>query len=240
MLAEAALRRLRYLKNHLLSDLALQKVPLQAESEFFPPMVGISSQQVAGMSSKRRRVESEGRTDHSSVYIVGVARTPLGAFQGSLSHLSATDLGGIAIQAAVQRAGVPFEAVEEVFMGNVCSANLGQAPARQAALKAGLPQSADATAVNKVCSSGLKAVALGAQSIIIGQHNVVVSGGMESMSNVPYYAPSMRQGARLGDTTMIDGLLADGLSDATYGIHMGECAGKERTSYYFGTYSISF
>ena len=224
MLAEATLRRLRYLGNHFLTDLASKKGPLQAGSELFPPMVGMSNQQAAGMSSKRRRVDPG---ESPSVYIVGVARTPLGAFQGSLSHLSATELGGIAIQAAVQRAGVPFEAVEEVFMGNVCSANLGQAPARQAALKGGLPQGTDATAINKVCSSGLKAVALGAQSIMAGQHSVVVAGGMEPMSNVPYYAPSMRQGARLGNSTLIDGLLNDGLSDATYGIPMGECAGKE-------------
>eukprot|EP00887_Chlorella_sp_A99_P003484 scaffold7.g3484.t1 len=175
----------------------------------------------------RRRVRR--RMDEAvggPVYVVGCARTPMGAFQGSLAPLAAPELGAIAIRAAVERAGVPPEAVEEVLMGNVCSANLGQAPARQAALRAGLPVGTDCTAVNKVCASGLKAVALGAQTIMAGTHSVVVAGGMESMSNIPYYAPAVRGGARLGNSVLVDGMLQarDGLLDAVHGIHMGECA----------------
>ncbi|GAB4814953.1 hypothetical protein N2152v2_001999 [Parachlorella kessleri] len=162
--------------------------------------------------------------DECPVYVVGAARTPLGAFGGSLSHLSATELGSVAIKAAVERAGVPPEAVEEVFMGNVCSANLGQAPARQAALRAGLPLGTDCTTVNKVCSSGLKAIMLGAQSIVGGPNSLVVAGGMESMSNIPHYAPAARKGTRLGHATLLDGLLVDGLWDAFHDVHMGDCA----------------
>jgi acetyl-CoA C-acetyltransferase len=164
--------------------------------------------------------------DEAEILICSVARTPFGSFQGSLSHLSATDLGSIAIKACIDRCNLPPEAVSESFIGNVCSANLGQAPARQAALKAGLSIHADATAIDKVCSSGLKAIALGAQSIALGLNSVVVAGGMESMSNVPYYDTAARKGARLGHATLVDGMLQDGLWDATYQIHMGDCAGK--------------
>ncbi|KAI3432246.1 hypothetical protein D9Q98_003807 [Chlorella vulgaris] len=164
------------------------------------------------------------RLSQQSVYICGVARTPLGSFMGGLSELSATELGAIAIKAAVQRAGVPAAAVGEVYMGNVCSAGLGQAPARQASLRAGLPLHVDCTTVNKVCSSGMKAMMLGAQSIMLGARQVVVAGGMESMSNIPHYAPGMRAGTRLGHSQLLDGMLHDGLWDATHDIHMGECA----------------
>lgn len=131
------------------------------------------------------------------VYICGAARTPLGSFQGGLSHLSAVELGGIAVHAAVRRSGADPTEVSEVLLGNVCSANLGQAPARQVALQAGLPLSTDCTSINKVCSSGMKAIMLGAQAIATGAHSVVVVGGFESMTNVPYYAPAARSGARL-------------------------------------------
>lgn len=171
--------------------------------------------------SGRRRLDDCSSTQ---VFIVGVARTPLGSFQGSLSHLTAPELGAIAIRAAVERSGVPPEAVDEVLLGNVCSANLGQAPARQAALKAGLPLGTDCTTVNKVCASGMKAISLGAQSIIAGSNSVVVAGGFESMSNIPYYIPSMREGTRMGHTELVDGMLRDGLWDPHHDIHMGECA----------------
>lgn len=223
MLIERAARRLRLYLRHLQPENFL-------DSAHSSPFRALHSVHTSSMQSfegsgardaKRRRVED---SSLHKVYIVGVARTPLGAFQGSLSHLSAAELGAIAIKAAIQRSCLPSDAVEEVFLGNVCSANLGQAPARIASLKAGLPEGTDATSVNKVCSSGLKAVALGAQAIALGLRDVVVSGGMESMSNVPYYVPAARRGARLGHTQLIDGLLQDGLEDATYGIHMGECA----------------
>lgn len=204
-------------------------------------MVGLSAQQASGVSTKRRRVGEEGP---SPVFIVGAARTPLGAFQGALSHLSATELGSAAIRAALERAGVDPGAVGEVFMGNVCSANVGQAPARQAALGAGLPLGTDCTTVNKVCSSGMKAVTLGAQTIALGMHSVVVAGGMESMSNIPHYVPAMRRGARLGDTAIIDGLQRDGLTDAVYNVPMGECAGGCSRAHcsrsHFTSYAASF
>ncbi|OTA68535.1 thiolase [Hypoxylon sp. EC38] len=156
------------------------------------------------------------------VYIVSAARTPVGSFLGTLSSLSATQLGSHAIKAAIERVPqIKPEDVEEVFFGNVLSANLGQAPARQCALGAGIPNSVVCTGVNKVCASGLKAIILGAQTIITGNASIVVAGGTESMSNVPHYA-SIRNGAKFGDQTLIDGMIKDGLTDA-YGKkeHMG-------------------
>ncbi|KAB8596113.1 hypothetical protein FH972_025822 [Carpinus fangiana] len=162
------------------------------------------------------------------VYIVAAARTPVGQFQGSLSSLSATKLGAHAIKAALERAKIQPDAVEEVFFGNVLSANLGQNPARQAALGAGLPPSVVATTVNKVCASSVKAVILGAQTIITGNADIVIAGGAESMSNAPHYLQTLRNGAKFGDQTLVDGILKDGLSDAYSGQHMGlqaeECA----------------
>lgn len=225
MLAEAALRRLRSLQRQLV-DLGSVTASLQKTSlDSMHTLGGVAAQHTAGISSKRRRVGSGEEDD--SIFICSAARTPLGSFQGSLSHLSATDLGSIAIKAAVERANLSPEAVQEIYMGNVCSAGLGQAPARQAALKAGLPVSADATTVNKVCSAGMKSIALGAQSIALGLCDIVVAGGMESMSNIPYYDTAARKGARLGHATLVDGMLHDGLWDATYQIHMGDCAGEE-------------
>eukprot|EP00775_Hariotina_reticulata_P010252 gene10252-10410_t len=148
----------------------------------------------------------------------------MGAFLGSLSSFSAADLGGIAIKAALERASVNPSSVDEVFMGNVCSANVGQAPATQAALKAGIPSSVPCTLVNKVCASGMKAVMLAAQTIMAGDNHIVVAGGMESMSNVPHYLPGLRQGSRLGHGQLVDGLIKDGLWDPHQDVHMGDCA----------------
>ncbi|NIK72864.1 acetyl-CoA C-acetyltransferase [Thermonema lapsum] len=148
------------------------------------------------------------------VYIVSAVRTPLGSFGGSLSSLSATELGAIAIKGAVEKAGIAFDSVEEVFMGNVVSANLGQAPARQAALYAGLSKATPCTTINKVCASGAKAIVFAAQSIMTGNADIVVAGGMESMSNIPYYVPKARFGYKYGHAELIDGLAKDGLEDA--------------------------
>ncbi|GAB2279807.1 hypothetical protein Dimus_014446 [Dionaea muscipula] len=158
------------------------------------------------------------------VYIVGVARTPMGGLLGSLSPLSATKLGSIAIECALQRARVDPSLVQEVFFGNVLSANLGQAPARQAALGAGIPNSVPCTTINKVCSSGMKATMIAAQSIELGYNDIVVVGGMESMSNAPKYVIKARTGSRFGHDTIIDGMLKDGLWDVYNDFGMGICA----------------
>ncbi|CAM1504670.1 Fc.00g022610.m01.CDS01 [Cosmosporella sp. VM-42] len=155
------------------------------------------------------------------VYIVSVARTPIGSFLGSLSSLSATQLGATAIKGAVERAGIKPEDVDEVFFGNVLSAGLGQGPARQCAIGAGLPQKTICTTVNKVCASSLKAIILGAQNIMLGTSDIVVAGGTESMSNTPHYLPNLRTGAKYGDQTLIDGVLKDGLTDSYKKEHMG-------------------
>jgi acetyl-CoA C-acetyltransferase len=156
-----------------------------------------------------------------TAYIVAAVRTPMGSFGGSLAGFSATSLGSIAIKGALTRVGLAPTAVQEVFMGNVISAGLGQAPARQAALGAGLPHAVPCTTVNKVCASGMKAIMLAAQSIQLGQNDVVIAGGMESMSNVPYYLPNARFGQKLGHGQMLDGLLKDGLWDVYNDFHMG-------------------
>lgn len=159
----------------------------------------------------------------TEIVIVSLARTPVGAFQGSLSALSAPKLGAIAIKAALSRAGIDGAKVDEVYMGNVLQAGIGQAPARQAALFAGLPNSVPATTLNKVCGSGMKAIIMGAQSILAGDNEVVVAGGMESMSNVPYYLQNARGGLRMGNAPFIDGMIHDGLWDPYNNQHMGNC-----------------
>jgi acetyl-CoA C-acetyltransferase len=159
----------------------------------------------------------------NEVYIVAATRTPIGSFGGSLSSLSATQLGAIAIKSAVESSGLKPEQIDEVYMGNVLSANLGQAPATQAAKFAGLPD-LPATTINKVCASGAKAIMLAAQSIALGQNDVVIAGGMESMSNVPYYLDKARTGYNLGNAQMIDGLIKDGLWDVYNDFHMGAAA----------------
>jgi acetyl-CoA C-acetyltransferase len=165
------------------------------------------------------------------VVIVSAARTPIGSFQGSLSSLPAPRLGAAAIAAALARAHLEPREVDEVLMGCVLQAGLGQAPARQAALHAGLPDSVPCTTVNKVCGSGLKSVMLAAQAVAAGDADAVVAGGMESMSNVPYYLPTARSGMRLGDAKAVDGLIHDGLWDPYNDFHMGtaaELCAKER------------
>ncbi len=157
------------------------------------------------------------------VFIVSAKRTPIGGLMGSLSHLKATELGAVAIREAYRSAGVDPTLVEEVYMGNVLSANLGQSPARQAAIFAGIPATADSTTINKVCASGLKATMIAAQQIQLGLSGLVVSGGMESMSNTPHYT-YLRQGHKYGDATLIDGMIKDGLWDAYHNYHMGNAA----------------
>jgi acetyl-CoA C-acetyltransferase len=156
-----------------------------------------------------------------AVYIVGAARTPIGSYLGALSSLPAPRLGAIAIRAAVERAGLAPDAIGEVFMGNVLSAGIGQAPARQAAIYSGIPQSVPATTVSKVCGSGLQAVVFGVKTVLLGDANLVVSGGMESMSNVPYYLREARAGYRMGDGKLVDGMIFDGLWDPYNDFHMG-------------------
>ena len=161
------------------------------------------------------------------VYILAAGRTPIGGFGGQLSSLSATELGSITIKSILERSGLSdTRLIDEVLMGNVLSANIGQAPARQAALKAGLPFTIPCTTINKVCASGMKAVMLGAQAIMSGQAEIVVAGGMESMSNAPFYLSKARFGYKYGDGTLVDGLQKDGLQDAYNDFPMGNCAEK--------------
>ncbi|WP_295121448.1 acetyl-CoA C-acyltransferase [uncultured Chitinophaga sp.] len=167
------------------------------------------------------------------VFIAAIARTPIGSFNGSLSTLPATQLGAIVMKAALQRAGVPADKVQEVFMGNVLSANLGQAPANQASIYAGIPVNVPCTTVNKVCASGMKAIMLGAQSIMLGENDIVVAGGMESMSNVPYYLDKARNGYRLGHGAITDGIIRDGLWDPYKDYHMGNAGELCASTYKF-------
>lgn len=156
--------------------------------------------------------------------IVAATRTPIGKYLGALASFSAPELGAIAIREAVKRAGVPGDQVNEVIMGHVLQGGTGQAPARQALLKSGLPTSVSALTINKVCGSGLKAVMLAAQSIKAGDHQVVVAGGQESMSNAPHYLYNHRGGVKIGDQTLVDGMIKDGLWCASCGVHMGSHA----------------
>jgi acetyl-CoA C-acetyltransferase len=158
------------------------------------------------------------------VYIISAVRTPLGSFGGKLSGLTAVEIGSIAIKGAIKKAGVDPKEVQEVMMGNVISANLGQAPARQAAIGAGIGYHVPCTTINKVCASGMKAVMFAAQSIMTGQNDIVVAGGMESMSNVPYYVPKARFGYKYGNAELLDGLVKDGLFEVYYKFPMGNCA----------------
>lgn len=159
----------------------------------------------------------------NTVYIVSAVRTPMGSFQGKLASVPATRLGSIAIEGALKHAGLEASAVQEVFMGQVLQAGAGQAPARQAALGAGVGQDVPCTTVNKVCASGMKAIALGAQAIALGDADIVVAGGMENMSMVPHYLQG-RNGAKFGDIKVKDGMLLDGLTDVYNATHMGNCA----------------
>src|SRR6266850_5754767 len=155
------------------------------------------------------------------VVIISAVRTPIGKFQGALKSLSATQLGALVVKAAVERAGLTPQQIDEVIMGNVVSAGLGQNPARQAALRGGLLPDVAAMTINKVCGSGLKAVGLAAQAVQTGESEIVVAGGMESMSNCPYLLPTARTGYRLGDQKVVDSMIHDGLWDAYEDFHMG-------------------
>jgi acetyl-CoA C-acetyltransferase len=157
------------------------------------------------------------------VYIISAVRTPMGAFMGGLSSISATKLGSTAIKGAVEQAGVSVDAIDEVFMGNVLQAGVGQAPARQAALGAGLNKNVPCTTINKVCASGMKSIMLGAQTILAGDNHVVVVGGMENMSQTPHYIDG-RNGTKFGNITMLDGITKDGLLDVYSKVPMGNCA----------------
>ncbi|MBK8493390.1 MAG: acetyl-CoA C-acyltransferase [Saprospirales bacterium] len=166
------------------------------------------------------------------VYIVSAVRTPIGSFGGIFANVTAVQLGAAAIKGALERGGVDPGLVQEVFMGNVISANLGQAPARQAALQAGIPNTVPCTTVNKVCASGAKAIMFGAQSIQLGLNEVVVAGGMENMSQIPYYLPSARYGYRYGNGELVDGLVKDGLLDVYNQCAMGVCADATATKFH--------
>ena len=162
--------------------------------------------------------------EKKEVYILSAVRTPVGSFGGSLKDISATKLGATAIKGAVEKAGIQPADVQEVYMGCVLQANLGQAPARQAAIFAGLPDTVCCTTVNKVCASGMKAIMNAAQSILLGDADIVVAGGMENMSSAPFYAPSLRWGNKYGNTNLIDGMAKDGLTDVYKDYAMGNAA----------------
>ena len=158
------------------------------------------------------------------VFIISAARTAIGSFNGTLASVPAPRLGAVAIKGVIKRAGIKVEDIDEVFMGNVLQAGIGQAPAKQAAIYAGIPEDVPCTTINKVCASGMKAVILGAQSILTGDNEVVIAGGMENMTSVPYYLTKARTGYRLGNGSLVDGLVNDGLMDVYNNCHMGNCA----------------
>ena len=162
--------------------------------------------------------------ERKEVYIISAVRTPIGSFGGALKNITATKLGAIAIEGAISKAGIDKNIVTDVYMGSVLQANLGQAPARQAAMQAGLPETVNCTTINKVCASGMKAIIIAAQSIMLGDADVVVAGGMENMSMVPFYADSVRWGNKYGDAKLIDGLAKDGLTDVYKDYAMGNAA----------------
>lgn len=165
------------------------------------------------------------------VFIAAAVRTPIGSFGGVLSGLSAPHLGATAIKGCLSKTGISAEDIDEVLMGNVVSANLGQAPARQAARYAGLPDNIPCTTINKVCASGMKAISLAAQSIMLGQNQVVIAGGMENMSAIPYYLPNARWGYKYGNAELVDGLAKDGLTDVYNQCAMGVCADNTASKY---------
>lgn len=167
----------------------------------------------------------------NEVFIVSALRTPIGSFGGRLSGFSAVDLGTHAVKAAMKKASADSNRVNEVYFGNVVSSNLGQAPARQVALNAGLPIDIPSTTINKVCASGMKSVMIGAQSIMLGVNEMVVAGGMESMSNIPFYVPSARWGSKFGNAALVDGLVQDALQDVYGGKIMGVCGDQSAEKY---------
>ncbi len=167
------------------------------------------------------------------IYVVAAARTPIGSFLGSLASVRAPDLGAVAIKGALRRAKLSPDAIQEVFMGNVLSAGIGQAPARQAAIASGIPNTVPATTVSKVCGSGMQAVIFGAKTIAAGDADLVVAGGMESMSNAPYYLEKARTGYRMGDGKIVDGMIFDGLWDPYSQAHMGTFGDRCAAEYKF-------
>jgi acetyl-CoA C-acetyltransferase len=171
---------------------------------------------------------------NEGLYIVGAARTPIGAFQGGLASLPAPRLGALAIKTALERAKVPLDQVDEVFMGNVLSAGIGQAPARQASIYAGIPNTVPCTTVNKVCGSGLQAAVLAGRALLLGDAGLAVAGGMESMTNAPYYLTSARSGYRIGDGKLVDGMMYDGLWDPYNQFPMGKAGELCAKEYGFG------
>jgi acetyl-CoA C-acetyltransferase len=172
-------------------------------------------------------------TNLPPIYVVGAARTPIGSFLGTLASLAAPRLGATAIEGALKRAGVAKDLVEEVIMGNVLTAGIGQAPARQAMIYAGIPNTVPATTIGKVCGSGMQAIVAGAKSIALGDAEIVVAGGMESMSNAPYYLQKARDGYRMGDGKLVDGMIFDGLWDPYGNVHMGTCGDACAKEYKF-------
>ncbi|OQR82364.1 acetyl-CoA acetyltransferase [Achlya hypogyna] len=160
------------------------------------------------------------------VVIVSYARTPIATFNGALGSLTGPELGAIANKAAIERAGISVNDIQEAYLGNVVSAAIGQAPARQSVLKAGIPDTVPCTTINKVCASGMKAIAMAAQSIMAGSQDIILAGGFESMTNIPYYLPKARTGYRLGDGKLVDGVIHDGLWDPYNNQHMGNCGEK--------------
>lgn len=171
-------------------------------------------------------------TRMTEVYIISAVRTPMGSFLGALSTVPATKLGSTAIKGAIDKSKIDVNTIDEVFMGNVLQANLGQAPARQAAMGAGINENVPCTTVNKVCASGMKSISLAAQSILAGDNHIVVAGGMENMSSVPHYVQG-RSATKLGDIKMVDGMVKDGLTDVYNHVHMGNCAEKCATEHNF-------
>lgn len=171
------------------------------------------------------------RTIMQEVFIISAVRTPIGSFGGVLSGIPATELGAAAIKGALQQANISPGQVEEILLGNVVPANLGQAPARQAARQAGIPDNVPCTLVNKVCASGMKSIMIGAQSIMLGHNDVVVAGGMENMSQIPYYVPNARWGYKYGDAAFVDGLSRDGLTDVYDQCAMGVFADRTAAKY---------
>jgi acetyl-CoA acetyltransferases len=194
-------------------------------------MDGQKGQDVLDANHFKPYPHSNSQYNMQEVFIISAVRTPLGSFGGSLSSVSATQLGAAAIKGALEKAGVPADQVNEVLMGNVVSANLGQAPARQAARFAGIPDDVPCTTVNKVCASGMKCISLGAQSIMLGLNDIVVAGGMENMSQIPYYLPNARWGYKYGNGELVDGLAKDGLTDVYNQKAMGVCADATAVKY---------
>ena len=187
----------------------------------------------AHTAAKKRIFAANSQFFMREVYIVSMSRTPIGSFGGALAALTAPQLGATAIKSAIERAGIQPTDVQEVYMGNVLSANIGQAAVTQAMLGAGIPDTASSTGINKVCASGMKAIMVAAQQIMLGSADIVVAGGMESMSNAPYYLPKERWGAKMGHTEVVDAIIKDGLWDPYGNKHMGSCGETCARTYNF-------